>query len=156
MLDIETILLRLNNFLKTNLPAEITAVNTLKNDDIVLRQLDEDAFLVGNLEIKNKSFNPFVLTQLVSVASSIAGPVVAKTYEIEVVMFLQDRYTKGSNWQEILRYWSALERVACKSWDKLYVGGQADVQSLAPISLEVNQGANPMKVFGVTISFTIT
>lgn len=153
MFDIENLLDALNNYFKNNLNAEITAINTIKSSSLPL--INQDAF-IQSMEESNKSFDKFVLTQLTGVSTIMAGPVAAKSYELEIVMFIEDSYGVGTNWREVTRYWQAMERCASSAWDKVSRGMQADITGLAPIAIDVNQGSNSTKVFGVQINFTIS
>jgi hypothetical protein len=155
MFDIEILLDKLEAYFKANLNAKITQINTQKGDTM-LEQVSQSAFLLGNLETENKSYSPFVVIQIADVTSEFRGNVIAENYQIEVLMFLQDDYNKTNNWREVLRYWRALKEVSLAAWDQVAQGMQADVSSLAPVSFRENQSSNPMKVFGVQISFTIT
>lgn len=155
MFDVEKLLDDLETFFKANLNNKITAINTEKGDSL-LQAINQNAFLLGNLEDENKSYTPFVVIQIADVTSTVAGPVVAETYEIEVLMFLQDDYNSTNNWRQVLRYWRALKETSSAAWDKVARGMQADISSLAPVSFRDSQTSNPMRVFGVQISFTIT
>jgi hypothetical protein len=153
--DIETLLDKLDAFFKSNLNTKIASINTEKGD-YPLETLNQNSFLLWSMETENKSYNPFMLIQIADVTSSIAGNVVAENYSIEVLMFLQDDYNSVNNWRKVLRYWRAIKEVAADAWDRVAPGMQADIESLAPVSFRESETSNPMRVFGVQISFTIT
>jgi hypothetical protein len=155
MYDVEKLLDAIEAYFKANLNNKITQINTEKGDTL-LDPVNQSAFLLGNLESENKSYSPFVLIQIADVTSSFAGNVVAENYQIEVLMFLQDDYNSTNNWRQVLRYWRALKEVSSDAWDRVAKGMQADISSLAPVSFKETQTSNPMRVFGVQISFTIT
>ena len=155
MYDVEKLLDAIEAYFKANLNNKINQINTEKGDTL-LDPVNQSAFLLGNLESENKSYSPFVLIQIADVTSSFAGNAVAENYQIEVLMFLQDDYNSTNNWRQVLRYWRALKEVSSSAWDKVAKGMQADISSLAPVSFKETQTSNPMRVFGVQISFTIT
>jgi hypothetical protein len=155
MYDVEKLLDAIEAYFKANLNNKITQINTEKGDTL-LDPVNQSAFLLGNLESENKSYSPFVLIQIADVTSSFAGNAVAENYQIEVLMFLQDDYNSTNNWRQVLRYWRALKEVSSDAWDRVAKGMQADISSLAPVSFKETQTSNPMRVFGVQISFTIT
>lgn len=153
--DIEKLIVDLDTFFKANLNSRITAINAEKNDSIVLASIDSAAFIVGDQDTKNKSYNPYVLIELENVTSEFRGRAIAENYEIVILMFLQDDYNIIDNWKLTLRYWRAIKETALAAWDKVARGMQADVSSLTPVDIQVNNSSNPMKVFGARISFTI-
>jgi hypothetical protein len=155
MFDLEKLLVDLDAYFKANLNTRISAINTEKNDSITLEQINSGAFLLWSNETKNKSYDRFILIQPLEVVSVVNGPFVSEQYSIEVLMFLQENYNRIDSWKEVLRYWRAIKEVALRSWDKVAVGVQGDVTSLAPISFSDNQSSTPLKVFGVRIDFTI-
>jgi hypothetical protein len=155
MFDLEKLLVDLDAYFKANLNARITAINTEKNDTITLEQINAGAFILWSNETVNKSYDRFILIQPLDVVSNVNGPYVSEQYSIEVLMFLQENYNRIDSWKEVLRYWRAIKEVALKSWDKVAVGIQGDVTSLAPIAFSDNQSSTPLKVFGVRIDFTI-
>jgi len=153
--DLEKLLVDLDAYFKANLNTKITAINTEKNDSITLDQINAGAFILWSSETVNKSYDRFVLIQPLDVVSTFNGPYVSEQYSIEVLMFLQDDYNRTDSWKEVLRYWRAIKEVALQSWDKVAIGIQGDVTSLAPITFTDNQSSTPLKVFGVRIDFTI-
>lgn len=155
-LDIEKIMLDLDAFFKANLNNKISSINLEKNDGVTLATLDPEAFVLWSQETVNKSYNPYVLIQIGNVSTQFSGPYVSEQYDIEVLMFLQDDYNRINSWIDVLRYWRAVKETASLAWDSIAKGMQADIVSLAPIEFRENQTSNPLKVFGVQISFTLT
>ena len=155
MYDIEKLLDALETYFKARLNAKITQINAEKGN-FPLDPVNQDAFLLGNLEAENKSYTPFVVIQIADVATTVAGSIISENYQIEVLMFLHDDYNSTNNWRQVLRYWRALKEVSASAWDQVAKGMQADITSLAPVSYRETQTSNPMRVFGVQISFTIT
>lgn len=155
-LDVERVLVGLDAFFKANLNSRINAINAEKADGVLLQSLDQNAFVLWSQDTSSKSFNPYILIQLGNVSSQFNGPYVSEQYDIEVLMFLQDDYNRIDSWKDVLRYWRAVKETAALAWDSVARGMQADISSLAPIEFRENQTSNPLKVFGVQISFTIT
>lgn len=155
MRDIEEVLEKLSTETLALVNARITAINAQKNDSIVLDQLNAGALITSSQDIKNKSYNPFILVQLASVETEYNGLFLAEKYAIEVLMFMQDDYSSIDSWKRALRYWRAMKEGLLPLWDKLSRGSQVDMESLAPIDIQVNNSSNPMKVFGVELSYTI-
>jgi hypothetical protein len=155
MFDLENLMDSLDAYFKANLNTKITAINAEKNDSIILPLLDTNAFILGDLENTNKNFNHFILIQMTNSNTIVVGNQVAQEYTIEILMFMSDNYQEKQSWRKVYRYWRALLETAQGAWDKTRIGSKADITTLNPISVDVNQSSNSMKLFGIELNFTI-
>jgi hypothetical protein len=153
--DIETFVTKLEAQLKTNLTAKISAINTEKNDGLVLEDINANAWIFQSLDDRVKNYTNFIFYYLSDLDTRVTGPSYSQDVTIEVDMFIAD--THDNNMQKkFLRYQRALIEASAQTWGVVGRGyGEAKINSLNPVDFQLNNSSLIHKLFGVTISFTI-
>lgn len=153
--DIETFLTKLEAKLKATLNQKIQAINTEKGDS-VLDQIPADNWIFGSLDDRAKNFKDFLFYYVDTIDSTVNGPRMAEDYTIEIDLFTFDRQDKKVQ-QRILRYHRALREAVAETWGVVGVGyGDAEIQSLVPIDVKLNNSSYFHKIVGVSLKFAIS
>lgn len=152
MIDIETLLLRIETYLKANLNTAITALNTEKNDSLVLAQVVDDAYFLQSFNQRIANYDPHILIALDDVQGSGIGPGVAKTLVFTVVLILAD--TNDMDLMigiRMLRYGRVLEDLFNRGFSKILPSANFKVNSLVPIAFTSLNSNDPYRAVGVEV-----
>lgn len=154
--DLETLLDDFQALMKTNVAAQIDAINAEKDDGIVLDQIDDNAWYQQSLNDSNHNFDKFIWFRVDNVRTIVTGPAVARDITIEIAMFF---YSANDNniERKILRYWRAVQDATAQTWDVLGKGyDKGIVESLNPIDIQLLNSPHYHKVFGASLNFTLS
>jgi len=117
--DTETFFDELQTFMIANLNTQITAINTEKADDIVLKSIDDSAYFFQSLDERVTNYNPFVFYGLAAdVESDGIGPAIAKKLRVHISVISFD-LNLPSIGKRYLRYNRALEEIFLSKWDRV-------------------------------------
>lgn len=153
--DLESFITEFEAKLKPLLAAKILEINAEKNDDLVLDQIPDEAWVFNNLDIIAKNYKDFIFFFIDDISGEINGPSYTEDITLEVDIFIQDRQDKFVE-KRILRYSRALREAVAQTWDTVGVGyDKASIKAMAPIDIKLNNSSFYHKIFGVSLIFSI-
>jgi len=155
--DVETLLKKSHDVIKTNLNNELILIDTEKND-FVMPKINDNAYFLQNLNNNVFNYENFVVYGLVS-NNEINDNNYNNTLETIRVGFEVFSYDDGAKESEnvfykMLRYSRALKSASQKNFDKIQRGIKFQVRSLEPTQFDLN--GRMMRSSGVIISAAIS
>jgi hypothetical protein len=152
--DIETIFFKLVDQVKATINDKIDGINVEK-DDCVLKNIDDQAWIIGSLDDRIKSFNTFAFTYIDSVTSTTQGNIVSKNASFEFDICIAEN-EDGSDYLRVLRYHRVLEECMIEAWDKVCKGyDRPTINLLNPIDIKLYDSSHLHKVVGIQVEFTL-
>ena len=153
MRDIEEIVFAIETFFKANLNNKLTEIDGEKSD-FVLKSIDTEAYLFGDLNDSIANFDPFFFHYVDDIVSIVTGPNIAKvvTHEMTII-FADGSEDKGTISRRVLRYLRALEEVASAAYFEIFSGTRVEISTLAPLTIQFNNSSVYHKVVGIQIEF---
>lgn len=153
MIDLEYIVLRIRDFLQTNLNTAITNLNTAKNDGLTLDTVSNDAYFIQTLNQAIVNYNPYIIVGVTDIRgdrSTYSGTV--KQLVFQIVIVVAD--TMDLDLQigiRMLRYLRILEELFNLGFNKVMPSAKFTVNSLVPISLTAMDSNDRYRAVGVEI-----
>lgn len=152
--DIETTFFEMVNYAKSILNTKITAIN-LEKGDSVLSQINNDAWIIGSLDDRIKSYNIFTFSFISSISSVVQGNIAAKNSVFEFDIIIAEN-EDGNDFKRMLRYHRALEESMKEAWDKVGKGyDRATISLLNPIDIKLYDSSLMHKVVGIQVEFNL-
>lgn len=149
--DIETYLLQIQDYLQTNLNTEVAAINTEKDDDIVLKTISNSAYFIQTLNDTVANYNPYILIGIDDIQASPIGPATVKTLTFSIVVVMQDSIEDLYIGRRVLRYGRVLEDLFNRGFNKIFPHVTFNVQSLVPIAITAVNSNDPYRAVGVQV-----
>jgi len=121
--DIETFLGAVEEYLKANLSAALTAVTAEKGDSLTLKPVPSDGYFIQTLNERVANYDPYVYigaNESPEVLSN--GPAQAKTYRVNVALVIANSGEDSNLWKRMYRYQRAIEDVFAGAWDRIAKG----------------------------------
>jgi hypothetical protein len=109
--DVESLFADLEAHLKSQLNTEIAAINSEKNDTIVLDTIDAAAYILQSLDAKATNFNPFVFYGVETINTKPNGPQLLSEITFSVLIIAADKLNEASPVIRMFRYHRALRKV---------------------------------------------
>lgn len=157
--DEEMILKDAVDLVKSKLPAEIIAINTEKNDTIVLDSIDDTRYVLEFIDQKVLNYKgPFILYGLVS------SPVKEKssqnlledvTLTFSVGLFDSGEKDRSINFYKLLRYRRALKKIFLDNPDVFRGYAKSSVVSLNPDAIPVSNNV-VILTMGIDVTASVT
>lgn len=153
--DEEQLLLNIETYLKANLNAKITAINSEKNDSIVLAQVNASAYA---LDADDGEFNydPYIITMISEQTSETRGPAVAENLIVNVALILTDNGQDLNIVRRMLRYRRCLREVIQDNFRKISPCDEVVIESLPLLSFQKGGSSMMSKVVGINIISSIS
>lgn len=152
--DIESLLLDIETLLKNNLNNKITAINSEKNDSIVLAQIDSNAYFMQSLDGPEVNYNPFIFYGIEAISDEATGANFSFTpmrLSIAVALVMEDSGLDVNISRRMFRYQRAIKEIFEEGFDSIPEGIKLTVQSQVPIELSLLNDSYKHKAIGVTI-----
>lgn len=153
--DLEEYLLAIETMLKSELNNAITALNTEKNDSIVLKTVANEAYFLQTLNDTVANYNPHILLGLDDIVSQGIGPGTVKTLSFSIVIILEDRGEDLFIGRRMLRYGRVLEELCNSRFNKIFPHAKFKVTSLVPIAIVSVNTNDPYRAIGVQIETNV-
>jgi len=151
---LENLLDKLSDQMKVELQYQIDAINQL-NDDMILAEIDDQAWIAGSLDERVGNFNEFCFYYVDDIQSVVNGPQVVSSVSIEFDLIISQR-EDGMDYRRILRYQQALMDAASEVWGVVGRGyDKATITALNPIDVKLFNSSNWSKVIGVKFEFNL-
>lgn len=153
MIDLEFTLLRIRDFLVTNLNTAIGDLNTAKNDSVVLQTVSNNAYFLQTLNQAIANYNPYVLlgvTDIQGDRSTYSGTVKLLFFQVVIVVADTDDLDLQIGIR-MLRYLRILEELFNKGFNKVMPSAKFTVNSLVPITLTALDSNDRYRAVGVEI-----
>jgi hypothetical protein len=151
---LENLLDKLSDQMKVELQYQIDATNQL-NDDMILAEIDDQAWIAGSLDERVGNFNEFCFYYVDDIQSIVNGPQVVSSISIEFDLIISQR-EDGMDYRRILRYQQSLMDAASEVWGVVGRGyDKATITALNPIDVKLFNSSNWSKVIGVRFEFNL-
>lgn len=151
MMDIEQYLLNIKAYLLANLNTYITALNSEKNDTVVLATLDSAAYFLQTFNGTIANYNPHMFIGVSDIQSQGIGPGTLKQLTFDVILIFEDRVQDIDVGIRLLRYGRILEEIFNRGFQKIMPGATFKVNSLVPISIVSVNTNDPYRAVGVQV-----
>lgn len=149
--DAESVLMRVVELLQSDLNGFITAINTEKNDDVVLDQVDNAAYAIQELAGVVQNYNPFVLVGIDDIQSVGKGPVTSDLLTMTAVVILPDQGQDLQIIKRLLRYNRCLKDTIERNWSDSKLGTRFEISSLVPVQFTLANTSNLYRAVGIQI-----
>jgi hypothetical protein len=151
--DIEDTILRVETILKARLNTAIVALNTQKNDSIVLKQIGSDAYFIQSMDERMANYDPYVIVAIEDIQSEGLGPYTQHTLSILAAVCVSDQGHDVNISRRMFRYAAALREALELGWSD--TGGNSQsfkLQSQVPISFQLLNTSQKFRAVGVTVT----
>jgi hypothetical protein len=151
--DIEDTVLRVESILKERLNTAIGAINTAKNDSIVLKTVESTSYFIQSMDERMANMDPYVVVAIEGIESQGQGPYTQHTISIMAALCLADNGQDLNVSRRMFRYGTALREALEKGWSD--TGGNSQrlmVQSQVPIAFQLLNTSQNFRAVGVTIT----
>ncbi len=153
--DVETLFEDLVANIKSNLNAQISAINTEKGDT-VLSTFNTDAWITGSLDERVMNYDNVVFSYIENLSSTVNGFQIATNINIEIDLLIAQK-EDTVDYKRILRYQRALQQAASLAWDKVGKGyDRATISILSPLDIKLFDSSYWTKVIGIQMEFSLT
>ena len=152
--DTEVLFLKLKAFIQANIAGLATAINTEKNDSLLLVAPHNNAYVDLSLDGLVVNYDPFVFIYLDATPSFIAGPNVEKNVTFEVCIF-KSRTGKPDEHILGLRYMRLMEDLGKLAWDKTLKGMRYEIETLTPVDIQLANQTQWHRVYGVALTVSL-
>lgn len=154
--DLEYIVSDLKALLVANLNTKIAAIQTEKNDGMVLKTVDSNAFFIQDMNsAKALVYDPFIYLGVEDVKTNGLGPVTLKEYSIPVILVLADNGQDREIANRLYRYWRSLEETFEDGYHLLESSLKLNISSLVPISWRDENSSSTYRAVGVMVTAAI-
>lgn len=150
--DVEDLTDDIKALMVANLNTKIAAINAEKADSIVLKTIDDAAYIFQSLDERVMNYDPFVFYGLgASVESEGIGPAGSKMLPIDVAIISFDLNNPDIG-KRALRYNRALEEIFLDKWAD-FSGNNAKIKVKAPVLIDFTllNTSDPFRVIGVEL-----
>lgn len=151
--DLETFCSEIKAQLVANLNTKIAEITAEKNDTIVLRTVDAEAYFFQSMNNKQANFNPFILYAVEDIANKTVYGGAVKSVTVQIALVLVD---SGEDSDPVLqnrmfRYLRALEEVFQDSFQFATNAVKVEVQSLRPDTFPLANSIEMARVVGINL-----
>lgn len=150
-IDIEVIMDEVKSALQSRLNDKISALNTEKADQFIVKPVDAAAYVTQSLNDAVMAFDPFVFIWLDGVQSQGSGPQVLKKYSIIASILKSDSGQDAEVWRVMMRYSRALEETMASYFAGIRSGFRVTVESLVPVPFTRLDSDDVYRAVGVQI-----
>jgi hypothetical protein len=149
--DLEALLADVEAVLKANLPSQLTAIDSEKNDGITLKQIDNAAYFAQTLNQGVAAYDPYLAYGVIDQSPDGNYGGTADRISIQVVIVLSDPGQDPSVLKRILRYQRALRQVFESNWEKTRKNIKIRVEPTLPVQLTELDTSKSFRAVGVQI-----
>lgn len=155
--DLENLIDDIESHLQSYLPAQISDMNTEKNDGIVLDSILNEAMFLYSMGDQMNSVDPFLLIAPGTSPEAIGqGPQLAVKYLIDIVIVKADPGTDPQIFRRLMRYQRVLSDLFQKTWSQLGHMVEFKVHGILPTPVFALQSEDyPVRAVGVTLETMI-
>lgn len=151
--DLETWVLEVIGYVKANLNAKITAINTEKGDGITLATVETTAFYYQDWGVNWPNHSPAILFAIQNETVETLGPESSEVLRMVVELYTSDQGLAGDDklMKMLMRYKRAIREVFTDKFRELH---GLKLVNLPEVSLGEHTGSNHYVVgVGVEITF---
>jgi len=156
--DIETLITDLSTLFTTNMTAKINAINSEKNDSIVLKDLPTGGVILQSMDGKIANYNPFLYIGVVDLQGEDI-PNASRSLQradVAVLFVLADEAQDSEIWKRLFRYQRVIREIIEEKFDSMSGQLNLKVKSQVPIELALVNNSYSHKAIGVTVSADIS
>jgi len=153
--DLEMVLADIKSIMTTHLNTKLAAIDTEKNDGIVLKTIAADAYALQNLTQKVMNYDPFIQYGVSDVSTNGQGPHSAETFQLVAAVLLVDSGQDAQMMTRLFRYRRALKEIFEDNWKKMSGGVQMKIEGGLPAEMQEAKTQKAYRVIGVFIEVTV-
>lgn len=152
--NLEKLIDKLSEKMKVELGYQIQAINQI-NDDLILPEIDENAWIEGSLDERVNNFNECCFFYVDDIQSIVNGPHIVSSVGIEFDLIISQR-DDFLDYKRLLRYQQALMGASSEAWSVVGRGyDKATITALNPIDIKLFNSSYWSKVIGVRFEFNL-
>lgn len=152
--DLEIFMREIESLVKLNLNNAIAAMNAEKNDSIVLKTIDDDAYFFQSLNGKEINYDPYLYYGLMTIETKGTNAPYGKTAEspsITVAIVFSDEGNEVDISWRALRYLRILKELFENNFDQNKNGVKLSVYSQVPVELQLLDDSRTDRAVGVIL-----
>lgn len=151
--DVEKFCADLKAVVVGNINTKLLAIDAEKNDGIVLKPIDADAYFFQELNGKVANYDPYLLYSIEDMGSSGHGPMTSQAPVIHFIIVLADTGQDVNGIAaRMLRYQRALKEVFEEHWSENGNAIKIEISSMVPVQFTLMNSANPFRAIGVAVT----
>lgn len=154
-IDLEFVLNKFIVSVKEKINPAILAMNTEKNDSIVLKTIDDKAYAFQTMSEKVMNYNPFIYYGLLECPTKAEFMAIAKSPKIELTIVIADP-EDGNTAIRLLRYQRVFEEMFL---DQMFpikgINTRVKIENLEPVSFKSVNSDTHFKAIGVIIELDL-
>jgi len=154
--DVESFLADLETHLKTNLNTKITAINAEKADSVVLRSVDNAAYLFQTMDDTVANYDPYVYYGIQDIESQGNGAQTLNRFTVIVAIIIHDAAGDILVGKRMLRYSRVLSEVMEDRYSS--IGSEykkTKISSLVPITFRLLDDSNNYRAIGIELEIIL-
>jgi len=149
--DLEMLLTKTLGIFESNLNTTIAAIQTEKNDGMVLATIDAAAFLFLELNGKAINYNPFFFLFIDGIESDGQGPASVSLVNMKAILCFADQGQDIAIGKRVLRYHRAVQETIEDNFAEIEGAVRLQVSSLVPDYLKLANSSQLFRAVGVDI-----
>ncbi len=147
--DTETIIRRIKDVIVADFNAKITAINTEKNDSIILSAFDTNAIVI-NMDKKWMNYNPSIMVSIIDNSGTTQGASRSKNLVVNIALLYTNLNMDGEDLEFLMmRYQRCLEEIFEARFNSGLFLGKLTIQSL-PV-MEYTEDTKTYKLVGIDL-----
>lgn len=154
--DIEIFIIELQGLLQSDLNSKLSALDTEKNDGIILLPVGSSGYFIQTMDDAVANFDPFIYIGIDDVESVGIGPATSNKFLITVALILADAVTDIYIWKRMMRYQRALVEVLQNKYATFSSHPcKVIIKSLVPISFRLLDSTQSSRAIGCQLEVKI-
>lgn len=153
--DLETMLDKILTTLKEKINPKLLAIDSEKNDGIVLAPVDGLAYMFQSLDDTVTNFDPSIYYGIEACPTEAIHGAIEKTLRVEITFILADNQDKSIH-KRLMRYQRCLEEIFTDEvFPILGTREKVKLTSLEPITFKTQNATTESKAVGVIIELEL-
>lgn len=152
--DFESILDNVKTIMVDNFNTKLTEISNEKNDDIILPEVDSNAYFLQSLDERAANFDPLIAYGIEDIETTSIGPRSAERLLISAVITLSDNGRDEIN-RIMFRYSKAFKEIFQENWQLVDSSTKINVTRSTVVPLQSLDSSATYKAIGVEIEITI-
>lgn len=131
--DSESLLDEIEAALKASLNTKIQDINAEVSDGIVLKEIDNSAYILQELNTTQTNMDPFIFYGISNMLTTAEGPYALANISVEILIIFADNGNEKSIPKLALRYNRALREALQDNWQMINNAQRLTIEDLLPV-----------------------
>lgn len=154
--DLESIMNGVRDVIVNYLNTKIDDINDAKADGLMMTRVDMDnGLFLQQFNGKATNSDPIILYAVIDITSEGKGPILAKHYDIDVVLIKSDQGEQIEIGNLMYRYQRVLEEVFAEHWTENRNQLKMITTSLVPRPLTLMNASHDYRAVGISLRASI-